>query len=131
MPVIAVGKNAILCISPKILNNLISINSDNHFTVRTFSLISTRSSGHFLLKPLYCTNRLANNFFFLDPSMLGTCYELSYGSFTFSSSCFSSKDINYLISDVFRAEFYVILFVICILVTFILYIDVAPSVRNK
>ena len=28
-------------------------------------------------------------------------------------------------------EFYGILFVICILVTFILYIDVAPSVRNK
>ena len=27
-------------------------------------------------------------------------------------------------------EFYVILFVICILVTFILHIDVAPTVRN-
>ena len=52
------------------------------------------------------------------------------GLFTFSSSYFSSDDINYLVTSI-GTEFYVILFVICILVTFILYIDVAPSVRNK
>ena len=51
-------------------------------------------------------------------------------SFTFSSSCVSSEDINYLVTSVGTA-FYVILFVICILITFILYIDVAPIEQNK
>ena len=53
------------------------------------------------------------------------------GSFTFTLSCLSSENINYLISDAAGTMFYVILFVICILVTFILYIDDAPSVRIK
>ena len=48
----------------KILNSLISINFDDHFTIRTSSLISTRSSGPSLLKPFCRTNRIANNFFF-------------------------------------------------------------------
>ena len=52
------------------------------------------------------------------------------GSFIFPSSWFSSEDINYLVTSV-GTEFYILLFVICILITFILYIDIAPSVRNK
>ena len=48
----------------KILNNLISINFDNHFTVRKSYSISIRSTGHSLLKPFCRTNRIVNNFFF-------------------------------------------------------------------
>ena len=48
----------------KILNNLISINFNDHFTIRTSSSISTRSSGPCLLNPFCLTNTIANNFFF-------------------------------------------------------------------
>ena len=51
--------SADLVIYYKILNNLISINFDDHFTVRTFSSISTRSSASSLLKPFCRTNRIA------------------------------------------------------------------------
>ena len=46
-----------------ILNNLISINFDDHFTVRKPSTTSTRSTGPSLLKPFCRTNRIGNNFF--------------------------------------------------------------------
>ena len=48
----------------KILNNLISINFNDHFTIRKSSSISTRSSGPCLLTPFCRTNRIPNNFFF-------------------------------------------------------------------
>ena len=48
----------------KILNNLISINCNDHFTMRTSPSISTRSSGPCLQKPFRRTNRISNNFFF-------------------------------------------------------------------
>ena len=47
-----------------ILNNLISIDYDVHFTIRKSSSISTRSTGPTLVKPFCRTNRIANNFFF-------------------------------------------------------------------
>ena len=46
-----------------ILNNLISINFDDHFTIRKPSSISTRSTGPSQLKPFSRTNRIVNNFF--------------------------------------------------------------------
>ena len=42
------------------------------------------------------------------------------GSFTFSSSCLPSEDINYLLVTSVGTEFFVLL-----------YIGVAPSVQNK
>ena len=57
----------------KIINNLMSINFNDHLNARTSSSISTRSFGSCLLKPNCRTNRTHNNFF-LDPSMIGTHY---------------------------------------------------------
>ena len=48
----------------KILNNLIPISPDDHFTKRTDTSIHTRTSGTgLLLKPFYRTNRIGNHFF--------------------------------------------------------------------
>ena len=55
-----------------ILNNLISINFDDHFTIRTSSSISTRSSVRSALKPFRRTNRIANNFFFRSNNVWNT-----------------------------------------------------------
>ena len=52
-----------LVIYYKILNNLISIICDDHFTVQKHSIISTRSTGPSLLKPFCRTNRTVSNFF--------------------------------------------------------------------
>ena len=51
----------------EILNNWISINFDDHFTMFTLrksSSISPRSTGPSVLKPFCRTNRIANNFLF-------------------------------------------------------------------
>ena len=53
----------------KIINNLISVNFDDHFTIWKSSSISTRSSGTSVLKPFCRTS-------FLDLSMFGTHYQL-------------------------------------------------------
>ena len=54
----------------KILNNLISINFDDQFTIQKSSSISTRSTGPSLLKPFCRTNRIANNVFFRSINIL-------------------------------------------------------------
>ena len=49
----------------KILNNLIPISPDDHFTKRTDTFIHARASGTgLLLKPLCRSNRIGNHFFF-------------------------------------------------------------------
>ena len=46
-----------------IINNLISVNVCDHFTIRTSSSISTSSSGFSLLKPFCRRNVIANHCF--------------------------------------------------------------------
>ena len=94
------------------------------------------NARHFIYMNNYINYRVTSN---LPENVLqtaGLLCELCFlrdGSFTFSSSCLSSEDINYLISDVCRDWVIcpIVCCLLCILVTFILYSDVAPSVRNK
>ena len=56
----------------KILDNLIPLNFDDHFTMRKPYTISTRSNGPYILK-LFCrTNRIVNNFFFRSINIWNT-----------------------------------------------------------
>ena len=61
-----------LVIYYKILNNLTSINLNDHFTIRKSFSISTRSTGPSLLKPFCRTNRFTNNFFFRSINICNT-----------------------------------------------------------
>ena len=111
----------------KILNNLIYINFNDHFTVRTSSSILTRSSLPSLLKPFCRTNRTENNFLFRSSDVstaLPVTITNAPSSFEFKRRL-SNFDLQTYLFGQFYKQFLNLLLTFCILsqkIRFIIYI---------